>query len=255
MCLAIPGEILSIQDGEPLMRTGRVRFGGIVKEVSLAYVPEAEIGDYVIVHVGFAIVSSTKRKPTRCLSTKIGSWRSQARPMKFIDQCRDPAQSGNMRAIAQLVTLQTIMEIWRADHAMTGSALTNSYRRTSPCCTARLPVCVTPIDLIDEAIELASRPGVIFTSFGDMLRVPGSERDLLSVKASGGDVRIVYSPLDALQIARANPEKQIVFFAVGFETTAPANAMAYAADQQVSRISILVSHVLVHPLSKRSVVA
>jgi hydrogenase expression/formation protein HypD len=108
---------------------------------------------------------------------------------------------------------------------------------------------VTPLELIDKAIQIASRAEVIFCSFGDMLRVPGSEKDLLMVKAAGGDVRIVYSPLDAVKIARENPEKQIVFFAVGFETTAPANAMAVhqARALGVKNFSILVSHVLVPP--------
>ena len=111
------------------------------------------------------------------------------------------------------------------------------------------PVCVTPLELIDKAIEIAFRPGVIFCSFGDMLRVPGSETDLLAVKANGGDVRIVYSPLDAVKIARENPCREVVFFAVGFETTAPANAMAvFQADQQeLHNFSLLVSHVLVPP--------
>ena len=95
------------------------------------------------------------------------------------------------------------------------------------------PVCVTPVELIDKALEIAARSDVIFTSFGDMLRVPGTHGDLLSVKSRGGDVRIVYSPMDALKVAQANPTKQVVFFAVGFETTAPANAMAvYQAAQQ-----------------------
>ena len=111
------------------------------------------------------------------------------------------------------------------------------------------PVCVTPVELIDKAIELASRPEIILTSFGDMLRVPGTGRDLLAAKAVGGDVRIVYSPLDALDIAKNNPDREVVFFAVGFETTAPANAMAiYQARQQgIANFSILVSHVLVPP--------
>ncbi len=111
------------------------------------------------------------------------------------------------------------------------------------------PVCVTPLDMIDRAIEIASRPGVIFTSFGDMLRVPGSDRDLLSVKASGGDVRIVYSPLDAVAIAEENPDREVVFFAVGFETTAPANAMAVfqAFEKGLETFSVLVSQVLVPP--------
>jgi hydrogenase expression/formation protein HypD len=111
------------------------------------------------------------------------------------------------------------------------------------------PVCVTPLELIDKAVEIAARPGVIFCSFGDMLRVPGSRGDLSSAKAEGGDVRVVYSPLDALQIARANPGRETVFFAVGFETTAPANAMAVrqAARENLKNFSLLVSHVLVPP--------
>lgn len=111
------------------------------------------------------------------------------------------------------------------------------------------PVCVTPIEIINKAIYLALHPEVILCSFGDMLRVPGTKQDLLSAKAGGGDIRVVYSPLDALRIARQNPDKQVVFFAVGFETTAPANAMAVyqAAQQKIQNFSVLVSHVLVPP--------
>ncbi len=111
------------------------------------------------------------------------------------------------------------------------------------------PVCVTPLEMIDKAHAIARRPDVIFCSFGDMLRVPGSDGDLFTIKSQGGDVRIVYSPIDCLKIAGANPGKRIVFFAIGFETTAPANAMlVHAAKQQgVNNISVLVSHVLVPP--------
>ena len=111
------------------------------------------------------------------------------------------------------------------------------------------PVCVTPLELIDKAIEIAARSGVIFCSFGDMLRVPGSRRDLFAVKAAGGDVRIVYSPLDCLRIAEQNPGRTVVFFAVGFETTAPANAMAVwqAKRRGLKNFAVLVSHVLVPP--------
>jgi hydrogenase expression/formation protein HypD len=111
------------------------------------------------------------------------------------------------------------------------------------------PVCVTPLEQIDRALHLAARPDVIFTSFGDMLRVPGSDCDLLQIKSRGGSVRIVYSPLDAVQIARENPEKEVVFFAVGFETTAPANAMAVWRARQLglTNFSVLVSHVTVPP--------
>jgi hydrogenase expression/formation protein HypD len=111
------------------------------------------------------------------------------------------------------------------------------------------PVCVTPLEMIDRALEIASRPDVIFCSFGDMLRVPGSGRDLFRVKSDGGDVRIVYSPLDAVRIAQDNPDKQVVFFGIGFETTAPANAMTVKMARQlgVTNFSLLVSHVLVPP--------
>jgi hydrogenase expression/formation protein HypD len=111
------------------------------------------------------------------------------------------------------------------------------------------PVCVTPLEQIDRALHLAEQPNVIFTSFGDMLRVPGSHSDLFQVRARGGDVRIVYSPLDALQLAQQHPDKEIVFFAVGFETTAPANAMAVwrAHELGVRNFSVLVSHVTVPP--------
>jgi hydrogenase expression/formation protein HypD len=111
------------------------------------------------------------------------------------------------------------------------------------------PVCVTPLETIDRALAIASRPDVIFCSFGDMLRVPGSDKDLFRVKSDGGDVRIVYSPLDAVRIAQDNPDKQVVFFGIGFETTAPANAMTVKMARQlgVQNFSLLVSHVLVPP--------
>jgi hydrogenase expression/formation protein HypD len=111
------------------------------------------------------------------------------------------------------------------------------------------PVCVTPLEVIDKALAIAARPDVIFCSFGDMLRVPGSRGDLFRVKSAGGDVRVVYSPMDALKLARSNPDRQVVFFGIGFETTAPANAMTvYQAKRLgVSNFSLLASHVLVPP--------
>lgn len=173
--------------------------------------------------------------------------------MKFIDEYRDAeAANGFARAIAQVTTRPwTIMEICGGQtHAIVKFGVDELLPKDitlvhGPGC----PVCVTPLEMIDQAIALAEQPGVIFCSFGDMLRVPGSARDLLSVKARGGDVRFVYSPLDALRIARAHPDRLVVFFAVGFETTAPANAMAvYQAKRQgVGNFFVLVSHVLVPP--------
>jgi hydrogenase expression/formation protein HypD len=111
------------------------------------------------------------------------------------------------------------------------------------------PVCVTPLEMIDKALAIAAEPDVIFCSFGDMLRVPGSDADLFTVKSRGGDVRIVYSPLDAVQLAREHPDREVVFFGIGFETTAPANAMAVyqAKNESLKNFSMLVSHVLVPP--------
>ncbi len=111
------------------------------------------------------------------------------------------------------------------------------------------PVCVTPLEQIDRALAIAGCSDVIFTSYGDMLRVPGSNSDLFSIRASGGDVRVVYSPLDAIKIAQENPEKKVVFFAIGFETTAPANVMSVlqAKALGLKNFSVLVSHVRVPP--------
>ena len=173
--------------------------------------------------------------------------------MKFIDEYRDPEKARQFaQAIASITTQEwTLMEVCGGQtHAIVKFGIDELLPDKitllhGPGC----PVCVTPVEQIDKALEIAARPDVIFTSFGDMLRVPGSKTDLLSVKAGGGDVRMVYSPLDALKIAQANPEKQVVFFAVGFETTAPANAMAvYQAHRQgIKNFSVLVSHVLVPP--------
>ncbi|MBI5669253.1 MAG: hydrogenase formation protein HypD [Chloroflexi bacterium] len=173
--------------------------------------------------------------------------------MKYIDEYRDAEAARKFAdAIARITTKPwTIMEICGGQtHAIVKFGIDELLPDKitllhGPGC----PVCVTPLELIDKALDIAARPDVIFTSFGDMLRVPGSNADLLSVKAAGGDVRMVYSPLDALKLAQQNPDKQVVFFAVGFETTAPANAMAVyqAAQQGIKNFSILVSHVLVPP--------
>jgi hydrogenase expression/formation protein HypD len=173
--------------------------------------------------------------------------------VKFLSEYRDPKAAEQMAgAIRKKVTRPwTIMEICGGQtHTIVKSGLEDLLPKEitlvhGPGC----PVCVTPIELIDKAVAIAQRPDAIFCSFGDMLRVPGSSKSLLDAKAEGADVRIVYSPLDALKLAKANPQKQVAFFAVGFETTAPANAMSvWQADHDgVENFSILVSHVLVPP--------
>ncbi len=189
--------------------------------------------------------------------------------MKYVEEYRDAAAAGQYAAgIARMITRPwTIMEICGGQtHTIVKYGIDELLPKQitlahGPGC----PVCVTPVELIDKALQIASHPGVIFCSFGDMLRVPGSTNptspkarlagdpgfvgDLFSVKAAGGDVRIVYSPMDAVQIAKRNPDKQVVFFAIGFETTAPANAMAvyHAKQTGLKNFSVLVSHVMVPP--------
>jgi hydrogenase expression/formation protein HypD len=173
--------------------------------------------------------------------------------VKYIDEYRDQDKARDCaRRIARITTRPwSIMEVCGGQtHSIVRYGIDELLPEHitllhGPGC----PVCVTPLELIDKALAIAARPEVIFCSFGDMLRVPGSGGDLFSIKAKGGDVRIVYSPLDAVKIARDSPQRQVVFFAVGFETTAPANAMAVfqAHAQKLTNFSILVSHVLVPP--------
>ena len=173
--------------------------------------------------------------------------------MKYLNEYRDPALARTL--IAEIRKLATrpwvLMEVCGGQthtivrqglDALLGDAVEMVH---GPGC----PVCVTPLEQIDRALALAGRPDVIFTSFGDMLRVPGSNCDLHQVRARGGNVRIVYSPLDAVELARRTPDRHVVFFAVGFETTAPANAMAVwrARELGLDNFSVLVSHVTVPP--------
>ncbi len=173
--------------------------------------------------------------------------------MRFVDEYRNEADVQRfIEAIHHVVTRPwAIMEICGGQ---THTLIKSGIDRLLPDKVTLIhgpgcPVCVTSLELIDRAVEIARRPEVIFTSFGDMLRVPGSSTDLLSVKAAGGDVRMVYSPLDAVKLAQKHPDRQIVFFAVGFETTAPANAMAVWQAHRLGlrNFSILCSHVLVPP--------
>jgi hydrogenase expression/formation protein HypD len=173
--------------------------------------------------------------------------------MKFLDEYRDGATAAKLsEAIARLVTRPwTIMEICGGQtHTIVKYGIDEVLPPGvelvhGPGC----PVCVTSLEMIDKAHAIASRPGVIFCSFGDMLRVPGSRGDLLHLKSRGSDVRMVYSPLDAVDLAEAHPDRQVVFFAIGFETTAPPNAMAVwlAYRRGLDNFSVLVSHVLVPP--------
>ncbi len=173
--------------------------------------------------------------------------------MKYLDEYRDKGIAS--KVVEELRRVQSkpwvIMEVCGGQtHSIVKNGIDYLLPRGielvhGPGC----PVCVTPLEMIDKAHAIARRPNVIFCSFGDMLRVPGSDGDLFSIQSRGGNVRVVYSPLDCLKIARANPGKQVVFFAIGFETTAPANAMLawQAKAEGLRNVSLLVSHVLVPP--------
>ncbi|CAN5209703.1 hydrogenase formation protein HypD [soil metagenome] len=173
--------------------------------------------------------------------------------MKYLDEFGDPALA--LRLVEQIKEIATrrwaIMEVCGGQtHSIIRHGIDQLLAEQvemihCPGC----PVCVTPLEIIDKALAIAARPGVIFCSFGDMLRVPGSSIDLFRVKSEGGDVRVVYSPMDALKVARENPDREVVFFGIGFETTAPANAMTvYQARRLgITNFSLLVSHVLVPP--------
>ena len=173
--------------------------------------------------------------------------------MKYLDEYRDADLAQKIAREIHRITTRAwnIMEVCGGQtHAIVKFGIDELLPKQitlihGPGC----PVCVTSIELIDKALEIAAKPNVIFASFGDMLRVPGSTTDLLSVKARGGDVRMVYSPLDAVKLAKENPKKEVVFFGVGFETTAPATAMAiYQAEHEgLKNFSMLISHVLVPP--------
>jgi hydrogenase expression/formation protein HypD len=173
--------------------------------------------------------------------------------MKYVDEYRDPKIAQAVAGeIARKVTRPwVLMEVCGGQtHTLMRYGIDELLPREielvhGPGC----PVCVTPLEMVDRAVRIAALPGVLFTSYGDMLRVPGSESDLFQARANGADVRVVYSPLDALKLARDNPDRQVVFFGVGFETTAPANGMAVwqAKREGLKNFSMLVSHVLVPP--------
>ncbi|WP_151081926.1 hydrogenase formation protein HypD [Nocardioides cynanchi] len=173
--------------------------------------------------------------------------------MKYLDEFSDPDLAARLVEQIHAVTTRpwALMEVCGGQ---THSIIRHGIDQLLPDGVEMIhgpgcPVCVTPLETIDRALAIAAQPGVVFCSFGDMLRVPGSSQDLFSIKSAGGDVRVVYSPLDALRLARENPDREVVFFGIGFETTAPANAMTvYQAQRQgIANFSLLVSHVLVPP--------
>ena len=278
MCLAVPGAVLDIwSKDDTVMAT--VDFGGVQKEVCCEFVPDIQVGDYTIVHVGFALqrLDEASAKATLKEFERMGElemefgdpWaraareagttmpsprnRTGGRTMKYIDEFHDPELAKRLLddIHATVTRPWALMEVCGGQ---THSIIRHGIDQLIPEQIEMIhgpgcPVCVTPLELIDKALEIASRPDVIFCSFGDMLRVPGSGRDLFSIKSQGGDVRVVYSPLDALKLAQEFPDRQVVFFGIGFETTAPPNAMTvYQAKRLgVANFSMLVSHVRVPP--------
>ena len=242
MCLAVPGRVTSIweQDDTPM---GQVDFGGVTKEVCLAYVPDLQVGEYTIVHVGFALQRLDEESALETLELfrqmgeldaefgdhwgraadrvrdapagrhrRHGSRRDRRTgddAMKYLEEFSDPELARRLLDDIHRTATQpwAMMEVCGGQ---THSIIRHGLDQLLPDGIELIhgpgcPVCVTPLEMIDKALEIASRPDVIFCSFGDMLRVPGSDKDLFRVKSAGGDVRVVYSPMDALAIARANP--------------------------------------------------
>ncbi len=173
--------------------------------------------------------------------------------MKYLDEFHDSDRAQRLLADIHAITT-TPWALMEVCGGQTHSIIRHGIDQLLPPLIRLIhgpgcPVCVTPLETLDKALAIAARPGVTFCSFGDMLRVPGSTHDLFTVKSAGGDVRVVYSPLDAVRVAEENPDREVVFFGIGFETTAPANAMAIAAARRkgLRNFSLLVSHVLVPP--------
>ena len=253
MCLAIPGRVLD--PGAAPLFLGRVAFGEVVKEASLALVPGVAAGDYVLVHAGTAI---QRIDPAAARETPGPAGGTGRRPaVKYLHEYRDGAAVQRLvDALHRRVTRPwTLMEVCGGQ---THSILRHGLDQLLPPAVRLIhgpgcPVCVTPVAFIDKALAIASRPGVVLCSFGDMLRVPGTGADLLRVKAAGGDVRIVGSALDALRLAQRLPDREVVFFAVGFETTAPASALAAREARRLglANFSLLVSQVRVPPALER----
>ena len=217
--------------------------------------PERRVGwsAGVVAGVGYRSPVSEARPG----APRVVDWIGMVLSMKYLNEFRDGEVAQRMaREIGAITTRPwKIMEVCGGQ---THSIIRNGIDQMLASCGAGgiemihgpgCPVCVTPLELIDKALAIAAQPGVIFCSFGDMLRVPGTDADLFQIKGAGGDVRVVYSPLDAVELAVKNPEKQVVFFGVGFETTAPANAMSVhvAKRRGLKNFSLLVSHVLVPP--------
>ena len=243
VCLGIPGQIVELLDGDEQL--ARVEVTGVRRTINVGLLDDGEIGvgDWVLIHVGFAMSKIDEEEAAMALSSlrmmgqgyddeldALLASRVEARErvgrMKFVDEYHDPAAARALVArITDLAGDDTFkfMEVCGGHthtiyrHGIEHVLPSNVELVHGPGC----PVCVIPMGRVDDAIAVAETPGVIFTSFGDMMRVPGGHGNLLEAKARGADVRFVYSPLDALRIAVENPDREVVFFAVGFETTAP----------------------------------
>ncbi len=271
MCLGIPGRVQVWLQRDPLFAQAMVEFEGVAQACHMACVPQAEVGDYVLVHAGIAIAIIDQQAAQRVMeelerlgfSEEIEPSDVQSVPntscaprrpgMRFLDEFRDPllAQQLVDRVCATSTKPWVLMDVCGGQtHSLLRYGIEQALQGSveflhGPGC----PVCVTAVEAIDFARQLCMLPGVTLTSFGDMLRVPGSRGSLLDARARGGRVKAVYSPLDAVRLAHAEPQQQFVFFAVGFETTAPATALAVLQAQELGldNLSLLQAHVRVLP--------
>jgi hydrogenase expression/formation protein HypD len=226
MCLAVPALVLELRDGAGAL----VDVAGVQREISLALTPEARQEDWVLVHVGFALAVIDQHEARETLAHRlvheIERLVEPGVPVRIMEVCGGHTHAIDRHGLADLLPPE--VELLHG-----------------PSC----PVCVVPPGRIDDAVALAERPGITLATFGDVLRAPGKRRSLLDARASGGDVRIVRSPLDALGLARANRRREVVFLAVGFETAAPATAVTLLQAQRdgVDNFAVLCNHVTILP--------
>ena len=250
MCLAIPVQVTELLDGD----MARVTLDGVQKIISLALVEDVKPGDYVILHVGYALnkIDPEEAEATLALLAEAGQIDGSGR-MKYVDEYRDGklarAIAATIRAEARPDESYRFMEFCGGHtHAIARYGLEDLLPENvrmihGPGC----PVCVLPVGRMDDAIKLAQRPDITLCTYADLMRVPASNgMSLLKAKAAGADIRMVYSTLDALRIAREEPERKVVFFAIGFETTTPPTAMALlnAQNEGLTNFFVFCNHVL-----------
>ncbi len=277
MCLGIPGQIIAITDADRMMAMAEI--SGVRREVNVACIADGAplddlVGTWTLIHVGFAMSRIDEDEAAKTLEAlrELGEAQEVLDAMagrrrqpggarvKYVEEFRDPvAAKGVLAEIARVTdqigaTAENPIRIMEICGGHTHAIFRYGLDKLTPDGIEFIhgpgcPVCVLPRSRVDECIDLAERPEVIFTTFGDAMRVPGSRKSLLQAKAEGADIRMVYSPLDALELARRNPDREVVFFGLGFETTTPSTALTIqqARRENVLNFSVFCNHITVPP--------